>query len=88
VGRATPTAPVKGSGARESRARVYIVGDVFYETVPGFKVPPLDTIGPMVHEELWHSAKPVNKVVCARCSGTIPSATEASESTEEMTPSE
>ena len=43
---------------------VYIVGEVFYETVPGFKIPPEDRIMPLeLSQELWHSGHPVNRLV-------------------------
>jgi len=45
---------------------VYIVGEVFYDTVPGFKLPPVDRIMPVeMSKELWHSGQPVNRLVPA-----------------------
>jgi hypothetical protein len=44
--------------------RVYIVGEVFYEPVPGFKIPPADHIMPLqISDRKWHSGEPVNRLV-------------------------
>src|SRR5215831_10296755 len=48
--------------------RTFIVGEVFYETVPGFKVPPRDTV---YSEKKWRSGQPVHKIVCANCAKVI-----------------
>jgi hypothetical protein len=46
--------------------RVYIVGEVFYEPVPGFKIAPRDHVmPPELSEESWHSGQPVNRLVSA-----------------------
>ena len=43
--------------------KIYIVGEVFYETVPGFKLPPEDHImPPEISTQAWHSGQQVNKL--------------------------
>jgi hypothetical protein len=38
------------------------VGEVFYEPVPGFKIPPADHIIPAeMSDRKWHSGEPVNR---------------------------
>lgn len=44
--------------------RTYVVGEIFYEAVPGFKLPPLDHLMPLkLSGEKWHSGEPVNRLV-------------------------
>ena len=59
---------------RNSRCqRVYIVGEIFYEALPGFKPPPMDVIQPLsfMSEDAYHAGQLVNKIVCYSCSKAI-----------------